>query len=374
MSFGVIVNESTAPPATGAPTDTGQAFVAGVTGSGESAVTECHGLDDYEAVYGPRSGAHVAVWDWLDLAFREGVNTVFVAGYAAAGGFEEALAAFDSRLGPGQVTIVGEPATPETYEAIQAHVDANNRVGLLDVNIADDTATELEQRGTDAQALGSLENVAVFGSYLNCGSAPGVTGSGPRQLPASAAIAGLCNRVDLTGNPNTAAGGRDFPLQYASSPIFDPNDSDRSALFAKGVNMFANRFGILENYGFQTPVAQSPDTPFWQFNCSRARMWLKAQALAIGESFYMRTIDGAGKLAAELGGELAVPCADLYAQGGLFGDAAADAYSINVSQTVNTDATAANATLKAVMQARLSEYAKVVQISLVSVPVSGAIS
>lgn len=374
MSFGVIVNERTAPSAQGAPVDTSQAFVAGVAGSGPTdAATLVQSIADYEAAYGARQGVHVAVWDWLDVAFREGLTQAYVGGYATAGEYAEGLALFDSRLGPGQVVVVGEPSAPAVYEALQAHVDASNRIGLLDVDDGD-TLTELEQHGTDAQALTSMENVGVFGSWATCSGPPGVTGSGPRNIPASAAIAGLCARVDQLGNPNRAAGGRDFPLQYVSGFQLDPVDTDRAALFSKGVNMFADRYGVLENYGFQTPVAQSPDTPFWQLNCSRTRMWLKAQALSIGESYYMRTMDGQGKLAAQLGSELASVCADLYAAGGLYGDTPADAYNLNVSQSVNTTATAAKGTLKAVMQARLSQYAKVVEIDLVSVPISGVIS
>ena len=368
------MNERTAPSAAGAPVDTSQAFVAGVTGAGSTtAAVEVRSVADFEAEYGPRTGPHTAVWDWLDVAFREGLGQAYVGAYATAGSYAAGLNLFDSRLGPGQVAIVGETATPAVYDAIQAHVQANKRVGLLDV-ANNDTLVELEQHGTDAQGLPNMENVGVFGSWAICDGPAGVTGAGPRSIPASAVIAGLCARVDALGNPNRAAGGRDFPLQYVSGFQMDPNDIDRAALFAKGVNMFADRYGVLENYGFQTPVAQDPSTPFWQLNCSRARMYLKAQALAIGENYYMRTLDGQGKLAAQLGADLAVICANLYAAGGLYGDTKADAYSINVSQSVNTTATAATGTLRAIMQARLSEYAKVVSIDLVSVPVSGVIS
>ena len=88
----------------------------------------------------------------------------------------------------------------------------------------------------------------------------------------------------------------------------------------------------------------------------------------------MRTLDGAGKLAAQLGSDLAVVCAQLYSVNGLYGDTKDDAYSINVSQSVNTTATAAQGQLKAVVEARLSEYAKAVLIDLVSVPIAGVVS
>ena len=379
MSFGVIINERTAPAASGVPVNTAQAFVAGVTGGTPPAKPVlCASTADYEAAgYGTRTGANTAMWDWLDLAFREGLTQAYVMGYATVGGYAPALALFDSRLGPGQLALVGEPASPAIYGAIQAHCDANNRIGLMDGLQADVALAAWTQHGTDAQVLTSMENVGVFGSWVTCPGPPGVVSAGPRTLPASAFIAGLCSRVDQVGNPGRAPGGRDFPAQYVSGFLYDPNDSDRTTLFTKGVNMCANRWGVLENYGFVTPIYQgSPisSTPFWQLNCARTRMYMKAQAMAIGENYYMRTLDGQGKLAAELGADLAVMCSDLYEQDALYGDTKADAYSINVSSSVNTTATAANATLNASVEARLSQYTNKVVINLVSVPVAGVVS
>jgi hypothetical protein len=374
VSFGVIINERTAPAALGALVDTGQAFVTGAVSAGSTtAPTKVQSIADFEVAYATRTGANVALWDWLDVAFREGLTQAYIGGYTTAGDYAAGLGLFDSRLGPGQVTVVGEPASADVYAAVQAHVDANNRIGLLDVGDGDDQE-DLLGHGTDAQGLDSMENVGVFGSWATCAGPMGVVSTGGRKLVASAVIAGLCSRVDQLGNPNRAAGGRDFPLQYVSGFQTDPDDSDRAALFAAGVNMFADRYNVLENYGFQTPVAQSPDTPFWQLNCSRTRMWMKAQAQAIGEAYYMRTLDGAGKLAAQLGADLAVMCSTLYQAGGLYGDTPADAYNVNVSQSVNTDAEAAQGHLRAVVQARLSEYAKAVIIDLVSVPITGVVS
>jgi hypothetical protein len=337
----------------------------------------CGSTADYEAAYGPRGGAFTAVWDWLDVAFREGLAQAYVQGYTAAGGYTTALPLFDSRLGPGQLSIVGEsPNSPAIYGAIQAHCDANNRIGLLDGNHAD-LLTQWTQHGTDAQALSTMERVGVFGSWATAVGPPGVVASAGRNIPASAIIAGLCNRVDQTGNPGRAAGGRDFPLQYVTGFEYDPNDSDRTSLFAKGVNMFANRWGTLENYGFVTPIFQGTpiaSTPFWQLNCARTRMFMVAQAQAIGENYYMRTLDGQGKLAAELQADLNVMCSDLWEADALYGDTKADAYTVNVGSSVNTSTTVANATLNATVEAKLSQYAIKVVINLVSVPVAGVVS
>jgi len=379
MSFGVIVNEKTAPAALGVPVNTSQAFVTGITGGTPPAKPVlCGSTADFEgAGYGPRTGPNTAVWDWLDVAFREGLTQAWVMGYATAGGYSTTLPLFDYRLGPGQVAVVGETTNGAAiYGAIQTHCDNNNRIGLLDGNAADVALAAWSTNGTSAQALPNMENVGLFGSWVVTPGPPYVVTAGPRNIPMSAAIAGMCARVDQTGNPGRAAGGRDFPFLYVNGFLYDPNDSDRAALFQKGVNMGANRWGTLENYGFVTPVFQGTPlttTPFWQLNCARTRMYMKAQSLAIGENYYMRTLDGAGKLAAELGGELAAMCADLYAADALFGDTPADAYNVNVSSSINTTATAATATLNAIVEARLSQYTNKVVINLVSVPIAGVV-
>jgi hypothetical protein len=374
VSFGVIVNERTAPAAAGAPTDTSQVFVAGQVSNGPTdEVTVCKSTSDFEAAYGSRQGTEVGLWDWLDVAFREGVTTAIVGGYSAAGDYDSAFDLFDSRLGPGQVAVVGEPASAAVYQAIQTHVDANNRIGLLDV-ASGDALSQITAHGDNAQALPNMENVGVFGSFATCSGPAGSVSVTSRSVQASAVIAGLCARVDTDGNPNRAAGGYDYPLQYVNGFEYDPDDTDRAACFQHGVNMFANRWGVLENYGFQTPVAQSVNTPFWQLNCSRTRMWMKAQAQAIGERYYMRPIDGQGKVAGQLGGDLADMCSELYSRDGLYGATPSDAYSVNVSVNINTSDTAAQAVLRAIVQARLSEYAKQIIIDLVSVPVAGVVS
>ena len=375
MSFGVVINERTAPAASSVPTDTSQAFVTGVVGQGPiDAAVQIGSVADLEAAFGPRSGANVAMWDWFDGSFREGLSHAYVGGYSAQGDYDAGLALFDNRLGPGQVTVVGEPASPGIYAAVQAHVDQNNRIGLLDVGDNDDI-TAILTHGDNAKALANCENVGVFGSWVNCSGPAGSVAVSGRKLPASAVIAGLCSRVDATGNPNRAAGGYDFPLQYVNGFELDPNDVDRASCFQHGVNMFANRFGVLESYGFVTPVAKNPNTPFWQLSCSRTRMWMKAKALAVGERYYMRTIDGQGRLAGRLGADLeAEVCAPLFERDALYGATKTEAYNVNVSTQVNTTATAAQAVLKAVVQARLSQYAQKIEIDLVSVPVAGVVS
>ena len=388
--MGVNILTQTSPASGGALVDTGTAFVLGPIGSGPTtAPAECHNISDFETAFSTRTGAATAAWDWLDTFFSEGGNRALVLDYATAGQYANALALLTPDLGPGQVAVVGETLTVDAdytalYTAIQTHVDAHNRIGLLDVALADNSATLLEAKGTLAQALTSKENIGLFGSWVDVPAPRGVIGGSARQVPASAVIAALCNRVDQNigsngiANYNQPAGGRDLPLKYATGFVFDPKlTSDQTALKAAGCNFFHDAWGVLENYAFLTPLYTGTpltSTPFGQLNASRARMWLKAQAAIIGESYYMKDIDGELKLASQLGADLDSLCNKLFVAGGLFGDSPSDAYNIQVGVTVNTTADAATGTLNAVAECRFSQYADTVNVTLVSVPVAGSVS
>lgn len=381
--MGVNILERTAPASNGAQIDTGTAFVVGAIGSGsQTAPVEVSSIPDFEAAFSTRTGAAVPAWDWLDVYFREGGSKAYVLDYATTGGEATALGLIPASLGPGQVVVVGEAASSSVYGALQAHADGNNRIGLLDVLSSDASPTALEAEGTLAQALTSKENVGVFGSWVQVPAPAGVIGASSRQVPASAVIAALCNRVDQDGNPNQPAGGYDYPLQYVTGFVYDPPDpTTQAALKAKGVNFFHDAWGRLENYGFLTPLYTGDNsifgvTPFAQLNCARARMWLKAKAAPIGEKYYMKDIDSQGKLAAALGSDLAALCKQLYDAGGLYSvdGTPGGAYSVNVGQSVNNTGTEATGTLNAVAEVRFSQYADTVNITLVSVPVTGQIS
>lgn len=370
MSFGVIVNERTAPPAQGAPTDTGTLFTTGKVGTGPTdEPVSTHSIQDFEASFGARATANQALYDAVDVAFREGANHVVVGGQASSGDYGDGLALMDDwRLGPGQVQVVGAPPSADLANDLIAFCTNNNRVGLLDVNVTDDYS-DIETVAADVPA--NTDMLGMFAPWVIVPGAAGTIGAGPRQVPASSVIAGLCNRVDLSGNPNRAAAGRDFPLQYTTDFVLaPPSDTDRAGLFAAGVNAFADDFGVLENYGFQTNIAPTEETPFWQFNCARARMWLKAQAKAIGGAYMFRSIDAEGRLANALKTDIDAICLALYNANGLFGATPADAFQTTVTTTIDETAMG---TLHVVLEARYSLHTRAVIIDLVSIPITGAL-
>lgn len=378
----VDIRTLTAPPARGAPGDIDTLFVpAGIAGGtmpvGEATVLRS--ITDYEATGAVRAD-ETTVYDGLDAFFREGGRQAVIARYDPDAGtgvdtIDEALALFTEQYGGGQVVSWTETPDATLYGKLQDWASANKRYALLDVELTDDTLTEL----TAKAALLPAQNAdygALFGPWVDIPAQAGVIGGAARQAPATAVIAALIARADALGNPNRAAAGRDFPLQYATDTVATVALSDADAVTARaaGVNPIREKFGVLVCDGFQTSIDQSADTPFWQVNPGRARMWLQWRAYSAGLNYEYKPLDGRGRLAGQLKSDLDAICLGLWQADGLFGDSPADAFAVNVSVAVNTPATEALGELHAVVEARFSLHARDVIIDLVSVPVNGNVS
>jgi hypothetical protein len=375
MSIGVEVNTRTAPASRGAPTLTDTLFAVGHVVTGVAAVPiPFRSIADFEAVHGVRAGGNQTAYDAADAFFREGGRTLYFSGYDSDGSpqdVDEALALFSADFGPGQLAAWNETPGNTAYAKLQTHALNNNRFALYDVAL-DDTVAEM---GTLGDALVANDQYGMSaGQWLDIPAPAGVIGGTARQVPGSAVVAALIARSDRLGNPNRAAAGRDFPLQYAEGITVEVNDADRVTLLNNGINTFANKYGILQLYGFQTNLPETPDSPFWQANASRARMWLVAQAKAVGENFMFKPIDARGRVAGRLKTALDGICLDLYNVDGLFGETPAEAFGVQVGVEVNTVDSIALGELHAVVEARFSLHAKRVLIDLVSVPITGAVT
>lgn len=376
MSLGVTVTTRTAPPSRGAPTNGSTLFLAGKAGTGPTnTATELRSLADFAGTYGTRNNNNRAAYDYLETFFREGGNHAYFARYnttaSPAQDVDDALALFTADLGPGQVAAPEETPGTDTYAALGAHADAFNRVALADVEV-DDTVGDMTTLGGELPT--SKENIAIFGPWVTVPAPSGITGVGARQVPFSAVVAGLIARADQLGNPNRAAAGRDFPLQYATGFVTTITSDDRETLLDAGVNTGAEVYGVLELYGFQTGVEQSDETPFWQFNCSRMRMIATAEAKAIGENYMFRPIDGRGLIQQALKSDLEAMLSRYFIANALYGATPREAYAVEVNASVNTESTVAQGELNAVAELRLSLHAKSINVQLVSVPVAGQVS
>lgn len=291
-----------------------------------------------------------------------------------------ALNVFGPTLGPGQVLAPGQTDTTLTgiWSALGAHAAANNRVAVCSMD-------DNQSASTLAGAIGEIGSSAV-GSY--CGfwagnrNIPGVATGTTRSISPDSVIAGLCARVDnATGNPNQAAAGVNYPLQYATAPTSmvsgAPLDTyslaDLSTLNDSGINTFQNVNGLPCNYGFVSSELSSSDSIYWQFNHARLRMAIVAQAQLVGQPFVFSQIDGQGSQATAFKSALTAMLTDYYTLGALYGATAADAFTVDTGSDVNTPATIAAGQLNAVLTVAFSYFAQAVNIQINVVPITQAI-
>jgi hypothetical protein len=280
------------------------------------------------------------------------------------------LANFPSTLGPGQVTAPGK-TTATVWNGLVAHAVANNRFALLNLS---DSAVAATQIGS----AGAITATAVQAGYAffiaSSVVVPGVTPGTTRTVTGDVVVAALRSQVSSTGNDNQAPAGRNWPLQYVTSFTNTYSPTDINTLNAAGINVFANRYGVLCLFGFSTYVPATTDSIYWQASAACERMALVADAQAIGEQYLFDTLDGRQLTLTAFQGALQGLIAQHWRNNALFGAAATDAGSVAVSAPVNTAATMAAGQLNAAMQVRISPFAQLVTVTITAVAVTQTVS
>jgi hypothetical protein len=296
-------------------------------------------------------------------------------GSATITDWQTALASFSLSLGPGQVLAPGQTNTGLSgiWSALGIHAQANNRVAICDMDDGASAATAVSAIGS----FGTSAVSAFCGFWSGNLTIPGVTGSPgtTRSVAPSPLIAALCANVDATGNPNRAAAGVNFAPIYAnasatlvSGTLATYSLADLYTLNGAGINTFASKLGIFENYGFVSSVSPASDGIYWQFNHARLLMALETVAQSVGEPFVFSQIDGRGSDTAAFGSALSSSLKVFYDVGALFGATANDAFSVDTGPNVNTPTSIAAGQLKANCNVRMSPFAQMVTVQLNAVP------
>jgi len=269
-----------------------------------------------------------------------------------------ALALFTSNLGPGQVSQPGR-TTSVAYGQIKAHVEANGRVGLLDLP---DSATPATVKSA---ALGVTSRFcAAFAPWC---VVAGVTAGTVRTVPPSGFIAGLIAKNDPAIGTNTPSAGNAGVAQFVtdiSQPDWD--DITRTDLNNNYCNVIRRMFGGIRNYGWRSCVVASNDPNWVNFGNSRLYVDIQAELNAAAEDFVFRQIDGQnGYLMNSFNNALSGILINHYQRGELFGSSASQAFVVDTGPAVNTLATLANNELHAVCRMKMSPFAEYVVIQIV---------
>jgi phage tail sheath protein FI len=283
-----------------------------------------------------------------------------------------AINRFSKTLGPGQVSMPGR-TTSQAYSDQLAHAAANNRIAILDAPDTADVAT-LVTTGTGLQAA---DNGRYGGVFVPWAVVPGLVAGTTRTVPYSAIEAGIIARNDNAGlSPNIAAAGINGQSRYALSLSQDEwADSDRETLNDDGVNVVRIVYGGVRTYGFRTVADPTAHPDLLQLSNSRLLMAIQNEGEIIGERFVFAQIDGKGFAASDLQGSLVgESLLPLYNEGSLYGNTPADAFFVDTGPTVNTPELIAAGKLAAIEYVRLSPFAELVPIQIITRPITEAVS
>ena len=284
-----------------------------------------------------------------------------------------ALNTFAPLLGPGQVMVPGQTNTtlPGIWGALGNHAQANNRVALCDMDDGQTAAALITSLGNAAISPGLQSYMAFWGGNLLL---PGIVTGTTRTIPPSPVAAALCARVDSVNNPNLAAAGPTYPLNYVSglsTTYTNPFTGDIANLNGAGINVFTSIYTVLQNYGFVSLVASpNVDSIYWQFNHSRLRMAISAAAQFTGQQYLFQEIDGQGSIISQFNGDLQTMLLGYWRAGALYGNTASQAFTVSTASPINTPVTAAAGQLNAVLAVRMSAHAQLVQININAVPLT----
>lgn len=283
--------------------------------------------------------------------------------------WQTALDRFTSDLGPGQVSMPGRTTTV-AYGQLTSHAQARNRMALLDatdVGVAGTlNSTGATQRGDTNARYGML-----FAPWIVI---PGLVPNTTRIIPPSAMAAGLMARNDATGSPNRPAAGNNGISRYALDVHFGFTDAERDLLNTNGVNIIRNTFSQVKLYGYRTGVNPSTVPNWLQANNVRMYMAIVAKGQNIAEEHVFKVIDGRGLEAAAFGGELKGMLTPYWEDGSLYGSVPGEAFSVDVSDAVNTPASIALGELHALVSLRISPFAELVVLQIVKVPVTQSLT
>jgi hypothetical protein len=282
---------------------------------------------------------------------------------------------FPKGQGVGQLAYPGA-TTVAMQVSLANFAQDTGRNALLDLPDTSDAPT-LEAQADGFRLAAGLERLsetfvlALDGWHV----IPGVVGGTTRTVPPSAVTAGLIATSDgRFNNPNVpAAAANGIASPYVlrlSRPEWD--DATRQALNNKGIASYRTVEDSIRLYGYRTLADMTdPESAAWEsFAAARLRMVIIADLDAVGEDFVFDQVDGRGQKTAEFNGAISGMLQQYWARGALYGDAASDAYSVDVGPTVNTPTTLANNELHAKVGLRVSPFAELVYIEVTKVPIT----
>jgi hypothetical protein len=278
-----------------------------------------------------------------------------------------ALDRFPDDLGSGFVLIPGRTTVESSTELLE-HALASGRTALVEA--ADGlTAGDYVTLATALRALGTgADGVSRMGGlWAQNAIIPGASGSGTREVPWTAIIAGCVARLEATeGHPNVAPFGDYGVPAYATGATRYFSADDAETLFDAGVNVVQKFQSFPRNSSFRS--LDDPDTSQWaDLAHTRTMNAMVADAKSVGRSMGSRVITRA--TINEFGARLRELLEHKYfKRGAVYGDTPEQAFRVDTDSVNDVESIAARE-VNVAIGAVLSEHAEQVNITIAKVPI-----
>lgn len=328
---GTVVTTITAPPARGVPTDTGVLFCTGRTERGPvgTAVT-LKGMNDYATHFGDRV-SYGALYDALDVAFKEGLHQAIVSrvvGPAAA----SAAHTFVDRA--------GSPVATVRFNAAYVGDDGNNLTVAIANGVTSGTViVTVKYAGTVVDTSPELASPAAIAAWQSAwvvatdlASATAAPNNNPAVITDTALSGGTADATSITDAHWTNALNA-FPANLGPGQVAAPGrttDTAHQALTAHAAAF--NRFALLDMPDTATlsTIETSAKNGVLSLDGSYAAAfapWVTVPGVVAGTT---RTVPPSALLAGLIATDDALGDADTAPMGPRYG---ASSYALGVTQT-----------------------------------------
>lgn len=272
-----------------------------------------------------------------------------------------ALSRFDVSLGDGAVSIPGIGVA--VHSGLVDHAEANNRIALLTA-ARGETISNLT---VDIAANIDSEYAGLFAPYV---LVPDGTG-GTRPVSPEGYVAAVRNRAHEEAGPWRAPGGEISVARFVVGIDESYNRDAGDQLDAARVNAIRLIGNTIRLYGWRSLSHDEANYAMLTGRDVLNRVVNAAEQVL--ERYVFQTIDGRGRLQAEIAGELIGIAEPMRGAGGLFERLDANnqvidpGYSVDTGNSVNTPASLANNEIRARLALRVSPVGALVSLTIVKV-------
>ncbi|WP_053207948.1 hypothetical protein [Jiangella muralis] len=281
-----------------------------------------------------------------------------------------AAARFAPELGAGIVAAPGYTADLVGPGLIE-HARTHNRLVALAMDV-DAVESEATAAAATLGALPGSEHAGLFYPWVLMPD-----GAGARPIPPEGYVAACRARAHRDVGPWRAPAGQIAQSRYILGPSVELNRAAGDALDEGRVSAIRRIVNTTRLYGWRS---LSPDADNYALLVGRDMLnYLAVQAEALLEPFVFETIDGGGRLLSRVESTLVGLVDPIRADGGLFerltedGEQIDPGYSVDVGETVNTDAVLASNTINAVLAVRVSPVGTLIRLTIVKAALTASV-